>query len=292
MAVYQKPKKKAHKGFFYLNDEVVINSLSALESGKIDEIVSKTTTAREGGASGELKVKIPITDIAAGGGRRSSSEVEEEMVRTRTRFSVFDAWYSHLEREGAIGRFEGWGPAALEGVETGDTIKLRADLSLGPLQTVLRLYLWFADQAARQGSPFSQKGQELKSTKNARQMVNMVMGQNVDDDELPLIAVPQGNEGPAVVLTAAPKWMIGRLGQLGGDFGIVAQVSRVVPDGDEYPILRLTKDVTPTPLEVATLKEMVGHYVEPAKQVGVKVDPMESVVVGPALILDPIAIYR
>jgi hypothetical protein len=267
--------------------------LSALESGKVDEIVSKTTTAREGGFSGDAKLKIPVTDISVGGGRKSSSEVEEEMVRTRTRFSIFDAWYDYLKREKGLGRFGDWGPEALVGVESGDTIELRADLSLGSLQTVLRLFLWFADQASKPGTPFAQKGEELKATKQGVRMVKILMGMETEeDDEIPLIAVPLGEVGPQVILTVSPKWMIGRLGQLGGDFGIVAQVTRVVPDDEEYPILRLTKDVTPTPLEISTLKDVVGNYVEPAQALGVIVDPEESVVKGPALILEPIAIYR
>ena len=37
--IYKKPDKQAHKGFFYLNDETVINSLSALESGKVEKLL-------------------------------------------------------------------------------------------------------------------------------------------------------------------------------------------------------------------------------------------------------------
>lgn len=46
---YRRPIKKVHRGFFYLDDETVINSLSAVESGKIDEVVAKVNSAREGG---------------------------------------------------------------------------------------------------------------------------------------------------------------------------------------------------------------------------------------------------
>ena len=133
MAIYKSPKERLHRDFFYLNDEVAINSLSALESGKVDEIVSRTTTAREGGFSGEIK--IPVVDAGVGGSKKSSSEIEEEMVRTRTRFSIFDAWYRLMHEKKAIGTFDGWGEGALEGVEPGDTVEFRSELSLGPLQT-------------------------------------------------------------------------------------------------------------------------------------------------------------
>lgn len=291
MGVYKSPKERLHRDFFYLNDEVSINSLSALESGKVDEIVSRTTTAREGGFSGE--VKIPIVDVGMGGSKKSSSEIEEEMVRTRTRFSIFDAWYRLMLEKKAIGTFDGWGAGALDGVEPGDTVEIRAQLSQGPLQTVLRLFLWFADQAAKDGNLFSQKGEERKTTiassKNIRQMLGDASD---DDDEVPLFAIPVGDKGPSVLLSVSRKWLIGRLGQLGGTFGIVGQVVQIVEDEDEYPVLRLTKDVSPTPLEIDTLKEAVQHFVKPAAGLGVNVEASESVVRGPLLVLKPIAIYR
>lgn len=111
-AQYKRPQQRLHRDFFYLDDEVTINSLSALESGRVDEIVSKTTTAREGGFSGD--VAIPVVKASVGGSRKSSSEIEEEMVRTRTRFSVFNAWYQLMSEKKALGAFEGWGVNALE----------------------------------------------------------------------------------------------------------------------------------------------------------------------------------
>ena len=123
-------------------------------------------------------------------------------------------------------------------------------------------------------------------------MIKAIMGITAEEDEIPLLAVPRGDDGPQVVLSVSPKWLIGKLGQLGGDFEIVGQVTRLIPHGEEYPILRLTKDIVPTPLEIDTLKSAVAEFVEPAKLIGVQAGPEESVVKGPALILDPIAIYR
>lgn len=289
MAIYKAPKERLHRDFFYLNDEIAINSLSALESGKVDEIVSRTSTAREGGFSGELK--LPVVDMGLGGSKKASSEIEEEMVRTRTRFSIFDAWYRLVQERRGLGTFDGWGPDALEGVEPGDTVEFRGGLSQGPLQTVLRLYLWFAEQATRDGNMFSQKGEERKTTLASAKNVRQLLG-DADDDEVPLLAAPLGDDGPSVLLSVSRKWLIGRLGQLGGTFGIVGQVVQIVEDGDEYPVIRLTKDVVPTPLEIDTLKNAVEPFVEPAKGLGVNVEASESVIKGPVLVINPIAIYR
>lgn len=48
----------------------------------------------------------------------------------------------------------------------------------------------------------------------------------------------------------------------------------------------------PPPLEISTLKEVVQGYVEPARSIGVDVEPGESVITGPAMVIKPIAIYR
>lgn len=290
-SIYRKPKARIHQDFYYLDDEVVINSLSALESGRVDEVVSKTTTAREGGFSGELA--IPIAKTGIGASRRGSSELEEEMVRTRTRFSIFDAWYKLMSDKNAIGKFEGWGETALSGVEVGDTVEFRAELSLGPLQTVLRLFLWFAEQATKDGTLFSQKGAERKETAaGARNVRQFLGGVSEDSDDIPLIATVLGESGPPVLLSVSKAWLIGRLGELRSCFELIGQVAQIVPDDEEYPVMRLTKDVAPTPLEIQALKNVVEQYVEPAKALGVNVEPGESVIFGPALVVKPIAIYR
>src|SRR3954447_1614551 len=157
MSVYRAPAKRVHRGFFYLDDETVINSLSAVEAGKIDEVVAKVNTAREGGFGGG----VGLAGAKVEGAKKSTSAFEEEMVRTRTRFSVFELWYQSLIEAKALGSFDGWGPDALVGVEPGDTLEFRGQLTTAPLQTLLRLFLWFADKAKGQGHIFSQKGDEL-----------------------------------------------------------------------------------------------------------------------------------
>lgn len=290
MPVYKKPSKKIHRGFFYLNDETVINSLSAVESGKIDEVVAKVNSAREGGFGGGIGIQGAKVD----GSKKSTSALAEEMVRTRTRFSVFELWYQTLVDGKALGYFDGWGPSALEGVEPGDTIELRATLKVVPLQTLFKLFLWFADKAKTQGHVFSQKGEELKGTKDSERNIKMFLGDNEEGgvDEVIFIAQPIGEPGPAVALPISAKWLVGKVGQLGGEYTIVAQVEQVLGPNEELPTLRLTHDVTATPLEIETLKASVQHFVEPAKAMGIDVSTADASIIGPALWLNPVAIYR
>lgn len=290
MPSYQKPTTRIHRGFLYLDDETVINSLSAVESGKIDEVVAKVNSAREGGFGGG----VGIQGAKLEGAKKSTSAFEEEMVRTRTRFSVFELWYRSLLDGKAVGTFTGWGSDALEGVHSGDTIEFRGNLEAAALQTLLRLYLWFADKAKSQGHVFSQKGDELKATKEAERNINMILGggEEVAQEQVVVIATPHGDAGPKVAMPIKTEWLIGNLGRLGGEYTLIAQVDRIVGAEDELLAIRLTQDVAPTPLEVRTLKESISHFIEPAKDLGVMLSESEATIQGPALWLEPIAIFR
>lgn len=153
--------------------------------------------------------------------------------------------------------------------------------------------MWFAEQATKDGTLFSQKGAERKETAaGARNVRQFLGGVSEDSDDIPLIATVLGESGPPVLLSVSKAWLIGRLGELRSCFELIGQVAQIVPDDEEYPVMRLTKDVAPTPLEIQALKNVVEQYVEPAKALGVNVEPGESVIFGPALVVKPIAIYR
>lgn len=289
MGIYIRPKNRIHRGFFYLDDEMVTNSLSAFEAGKVDEVVAKLNSAREGGIGGALGASAAKIE----GGKKTRSNLEEEMVRTRTRFSIFDLWYEHLKKESALGAFNGWGPAALEDVSVGDTLELDGTLSTAPLETVMRLYLWFAARAKEQGNPWSQKGDELKETKAAERIFRLLLRPNDDYvDQAVVIMTPRGEPGPKVALPVNTDWLIGGLGDLGGDYTVIAQVDRIVPEGEELPAIRLTRDVPPTELEIDTLKEAVAGLITSARDIGVDASEDAATIVGPALWLVPLAIYR
>lgn len=288
VAKYRKPDKRVHRGFFYLDDETVINSLSAVESGKIDEIVAKVISAREGGFGGGAG----FSGVHVEGSRKSNSSLEEEIVRTRTRFSAFEVWYKGLVEAKAIGRFDGWGADALDDVQPGDTVEFRARLEVTPLQTLVRLFFWFATQARVQGSVFGQKGAELQETKNAERTMRTLIGGDDSENEVLIAAFPVGDAGPTVAMPVRREWLIGRLGELGGEYTVIAQVDQVLLAGDEIPAVRLTKEVAPTPLEISTLKEVVGGFTEAAAGLGMEIAESDASITGPALLLTPIAIYK
>ena len=51
------------------------------------------------------------------------------MVRTRTRFSVFEIWRENLVSKKALGFFEGWSPEIRTDIQPGETVEFKARLS-------------------------------------------------------------------------------------------------------------------------------------------------------------------
>ncbi len=87
MSGYKRPKVRLHQEFVYLNYDTVINALSAFEAGKVDEIIEKASKAQDGG----MDAAIAIGPAKVGGGKKRQSTIQEELTRTRTWFSAFDA---------------------------------------------------------------------------------------------------------------------------------------------------------------------------------------------------------
>jgi hypothetical protein len=284
---YRKPEKRIHRGFYYLDDETVINSLSAVEAGKVDEVLARVNTAREGGLGGGVGIQA----LKLEGSKKNTSEFEEEMVRTRTRFSVFEIWYNNLSDNKAIGRFEGWSNDILADVQVGDTVEFNASLDLAPMQTIFRMFGWFTKQARTQGSVFAQKGEELKATKEAERIFKALVGED-ENLESVVLAKPTGGIGPLVAMRLADKWMIGQLGHLAGEYTVVGQVEHILETGERYPTLRLMPAAPVTKKELDVLSEIVGGFAEPAKEFGLRVTPEDAAISGPAMWLTPIAVFR
>jgi len=288
LARYSRPEKKRHRGFVYLDDDAVINSLSAIEAGKIDEVVAKIVSAKEGTLSGG--VGSPI--VKAGGERTTSSSFEEAITRTRTRFSFFEIWYSLLTSEKSIGRFEGWDDYILADVEPGDTVELRAEVRMQPAQIMFRLFLWYSEQSKKPGSLFRLSGEEQKAMKESVQALTTLLGGEERMHSVFAEAHPTGSRGPRVILELSTEWAITPLGRMSGIYTIIGQVDEILNEGETYPAIRLTGEVPVTDLEREALKEAMEGFAEPAEEFGLEVGEDAVAIPGPALILRPIGIFR
>lgn len=284
----KKPKSHLHREFLYLNYDTIVNSLSALESGKIDEIIQKANEAREGGFAGTLGAG----PAELSGGKKKASQIEEELVRTRTIFSAFDAWYKYLKDADAIGTFESWDLSVREELSTGDTIEFEGRLTLSPVQQVLRMFINFAEQAETPGSVFQQKGEELRETKKVARMMQLWLGGKDAPNHYSVYMAPYESVSPRIVARLDETFMLSPKEGINGSYKVIGQVDEILREGDEVSAIRILRDVPPTPMETSTIREALGVFIEPAKELGVEVDDEDFSVSYPAIVVRPIAVFR
>ena len=285
---YKGPKKHLHREFLYLNHETIVNSLSALEAGKIDEIIQKANEAREGGFTGGLSAG----PLEATGGKRKTGSIEEEMVRTRTIFSAFDAWSRYLSDADAIGTLSSWGPDTREQLATGDTLQFEGRLTLTPIHQILRTFINFAEQASVPGSVFQQKGEDLKETKRTARMMETWLGGKDAASHYPVYIAPFETTDPKMIARLDETFMLSPKEGINGVYKVIAQVDEILREGDEISAVRILREVPPTAMEIETIGEALRNFIEPAKDLGVEITEHDLLVPHPAVVLRPIAIYR
>lgn len=288
MGGYRKPKRHLHREFVYLNYDSILNSLSAIEAGKIDEIIHKANEGREGGIEGSLGAG----PVKGTGGRKRSSTIQEELVRTRTWFSAFDSWYTYLTDADAIGTFETWGMEVRDELEVGDTIRFQADVSISPLHKVFRTFIAFAADAGKPNSPFRLKGAELQEVKKNASMMTNWMGGKDQLTHLPVYFGPGGVAEPRMLGRLEDQYIIGSSEAIEGQYTIIGQVESLLKNDEVISAIRVIRDLPPTPLEVETINEAMLHLIEPAKELGVEIDPSDINVPPPAVLIRPVAIYQ
>lgn len=292
MTGYKAPKRRLHREFVYLNYDTIINSLSAFEAGKVDEILQKVSEASEGGLNASMGANVGAASLKAGAGKKKSASVEEELTRSRTHFSAFDSWVTHLEDQDAVGELTGWDIATRAEVGVGDTIKFQARISLSPIQVLFLTFLEFVQQAGDPNSIFKQptaKVAELK--KQARQMENMITGPG-GQRNVQILAAPLGVPSPRVVARLENEYIVSGTQSVEGDFTVIAQVMTLLAEDESMPALRVLRDTPPTPMETATMTSVLENFKEPAANLGVVIHDDDITFEHPTVVVHPIAIFR
>ncbi|MDQ4488614.1 hypothetical protein RBS60_00205 [Sinomonas sp. ASV486] len=288
MGNYKKPKVRIHREFLYLNHDTIINSLSAFESGKVDEIIQKASEASEGGLDGS----IGYGPVKAGGKKTSTKNVQEELVLTRTKFSAFDAWFGHLDAADALGVLEGWDADTREELGVGETVRLEAHVALAPLYQIFNTFISFANEASNPDSVFKQKAADVAETKKtARQMLGWMKGKG-DAKNILVELNPFGVSDPKVVARLDERYLVAGAQAIEGQYTIIGQIEHLLVPEEKVPSIRIIRDAPPTELETSTITEALRNFIEPAAALGVTVEESDIRLEYPTVILHPIAIFR
>lgn len=285
---YKAPKVRIHREFLYLNHDTVLNSLSAFEAGKVDEIIQKASEASETGFEGGLG----YGPIKVSGKKGKSADIQEELVRTRTAFSAFDAWFTHLDSAEALGVIEGWDAETRDQLAVGHTVMLEASVSLAPLYQVFSTYIAFANEASNPDSVFKQKTADVAETKKtARMMLGWMKGRGESRNVLINIA-PNNVTDPPVVARLDERYLVGGVSAVEGEYTIIGQIESLLSPMDKVPSIRVIRETPPTPMETDTITKSLQGMIEPAKHLGVEIKSSDITLEYPTVVLHPIAIFR
>jgi hypothetical protein len=291
MAKYHAPKNRLHRDFVYLDTESILNSLSAFEAGAVDSIIEKTTDATDKEAGGGLEAG-PLKGKAV---RRREYALQAELVKKRTEFSAFEAWHKKLGEEDALGSFDVWDLEVRDAFRVGDTIEFQARVRLSPIHLLFATFASYAKAASPQSSTFKVTASDAAEAKKAAQfMAELTKGPGGSQSSLVYFEpIPAAVEPPRIVGRVDATYLIRGMGELDGEFRVVAQVAAVLARGDEWSALRAIRDTPPTPLETATLRTaLAGFKGEASDRLGVHVEDDDLSYAHPAVVVRPLAIYR
>lgn len=286
--MYRRPAKHLHREFLYLNHETVINSLSALEAGKVDEIISKVNEAREGGFGASLGASG--ANVSAS--KKKAAIVEEELVRTRTVFSAFDAWYKQLESSKAIGTFDEWSPEVRDELEIGDTIEFPATVRLTSVHLLLRTFIGFSERASNSGSLFAQTGEDLKTTQRIARMMREWLGTDESSQHYLVHMSPHGVDGPGVYGRMEDQFFVDSREAIEGQYRVIAQVDRMLEGTETASAIRVMSGVPATPHEIKVISNALAGLADASADLGVPLPDADIVITAPAVMVRPIAVWR
>lgn len=288
--IYVKPSERLHRSFVYLDDELLINSLSAFEAGQIDAVVSKVVDARESGFSGTISANALAAKAAVEGGRKKQASYEDELIRKRTKFSIFESWYRVLDQHKAIGTIstpEHW---RQEPPAIGDVVSVKGNVKTFEIYPLMRMFSDYARNSKIPGHPWYVKGEGAKSISRSAEIMKHIFG---SDGEMRIPAhldLPTGSGDIAFILEEGK--LLGSPAPIEGFYTVIGQVAEILKEGDWSPTIRLMPKAPRSEFERETVKSILQGFEEPSEQFGVSNVHEMGEFNGPALVLEPIAVYR
>lgn len=288
--VYKAPEANLHRSFVYLDEDLVMNSLSALEAGKIDSIVTKIAEAREGGFGGSISAAAVGVQAGAEGGKKKQLSYEDELMRIRTKFSIFEAWFNTLHQKSAIGELVDPQSWEVSPPRVGDVVQLVGDVKTFAIYPLMRMYLDYAKNSKVPGHPWYVKGEGAKNISRSAEMMKHIFGAE-GQMRIPARLDFPDNVGDVAFILGEEK-LLGSPAPVEGRYTIVGQVAEILQEDDWSPTLRLMPRAPKSEFERETIREMLASFEDASQTFGVENVESMGEFEGPALILEPIAIFR
>jgi hypothetical protein len=283
---FRKPATKLYRSFLYLDSDEVLNSLSALEGGDVDEVLTKTGSEGAGGLEGQ----VGAGPLKAKGGKKSARKFEEEMKVKRTIHSAASTLLRKLEEAEAIGVIEGdYGPAIYEELEEHMLLEFTGSIQIHPLNQAATAAHEFKQLAPHYGV----SKQEIRELSEILPLLNALSGGgDRGSGTLLVFADAGGGDDYRLVLRLRSRHVLVDLDDLSGRATFVAQVDRVLAPGEEVLAMRLLGKAPQLDLERQALDEGLATFVSALKELGLSVTEKDFVLTSPTVLLKPICVYK
>lgn len=285
---YKKPKRQLHRDFLYLDDSAVVNALSAMEAGKVDEIIEQSQVVKEAGFDASLG--YGPAKLAAKKGK--TADVTANLVRTRTAFSAFDAWYQYLRAEDGLGELTAWDEETRNELEVGDTLEVKARVEFAPVHKVFAIFLAYVDNANKPDSFVKLQTAQLAEVKKvATQARGMIRGADGATSNLVYI-YPLGVRFPLVVGALSDNHFVGDKANLDGEYKVVLQVTALLDHGESLAAIRALSDAPRTDAEMERITQSLDGLADSARGMGVTIGETDKSFTYPTVMVRPLAIFR
>lgn len=283
----RKPTQRLYRSFLYLDGDAVINSLSGLEGGDIDEVL--TRSEQEGG--GEIGGELAAGPVRGKAGKKRSKRYEEEVRKKRTEHSAATLLLKKLHEADAIGVIAGeYGPEEHADLEDHMVIEFQGNVVIHPLHQMIS-----AARAWLKAAPgFGSTKAEVAEMKDTVQVLEALSQSGGDQDQTFLVfaETQSTDDSYKLVLPVKERNLLVPLDEFAGRATFVAQVDRVLEPDDQLMAMRLLRNAPQLEAERDGLIEALPDFLSGMHEVGIKATERDFILSAPAVLLKPICIYR
>ena len=207
-----------YRRFLYLDGDEVLNSLSAIQGGDVEEVLDQAV--REGGGGAGFAIGAGPAMLELKGHRKRT--VKQELTRKRTAHSAVETFLTQLHQSGGLSRLSGGcDPGVYERLTENDTLQIDVDLQ--------RFELWMGDYEApprlRRVRRFFSRQPYVPSGLGLSEGIASV-GRNkpLQDDEL--------NFDLTVLIPVKRRWMLDSAHEFRRQATVVGQIMWILNPGE------------------------------------------------------------
>lgn len=153
MSGFKKPGKGLYRRFLFIDGNEAVNSLSALEGGAIEEILSRSAQEDNRNRGLEGQIGAGPAKLSAKRGGKNLQRYEEEVFRKRTEHSAVSLLLQKLHDNEEIGVITEITPDVYAQIDEDELYEFRARIRLHPLHELATMTQSWAEAGEGYGVP-------------------------------------------------------------------------------------------------------------------------------------------